>query len=84
LASVYYRLTGKKPGRWFHDQDGNPFLSFVRAALAPIDEWQRERVGHRKPRLLQGCEDDIRAALRALTLAPPLVKSTKGSKPYSL
>jgi hypothetical protein len=31
LASIYYRLTGDRPGRWVLDQESDPFRAFVTA-----------------------------------------------------
>ena len=52
LVCIYSRATGKRPGRWVHDIEGGEFRDFVIAALEPF-------------KATQGCEADIKVALRS-------------------
>ena len=51
LIPIFEDLTGQPAGRRVLDQEYGPFLDFVRAALQPF-------------KATQGCEADIREALR--------------------
>jgi hypothetical protein len=50
LAKIFLRITGKRPGRRVHVEEGGLFLAFVKAALRPFGAEQ-------------GCEADIKAKL---------------------
>jgi hypothetical protein len=53
LARIFLRITGKRPGRSVHDQEGGLFRAFVKAALRPFNAEQ-------------GCEADMAVVLNRL------------------
>src|SRR5262249_13636949 len=92
LASIYYRLTGKLPGRWVLRGSSNTFPDLVIAALTPIDSWHNEfiaselkrnppekpddlRIELKKASVLQGCDADIKAAVKTLQWIRSIKKS---------
>jgi hypothetical protein len=52
LANIYQRVTGKRPGRLVDGGEGGDFRKFVIAALTPFGS-------------AGGCEEDMKAALKA-------------------
>jgi hypothetical protein len=68
LASIFYRLTGKRAGRSVHDGESGQFRDFVMAALEPIDAWHEEFMRAELERTPEPLRNDVRNRLKRSSL----------------